>query len=359
MKGTVCRRRAAPRSGWSTSSDIEPAPGGYLTDGGQTLESGRRELRGIVKNYEACRNREPSARACVQQAIAIAGGDDRARATRLLTRLGDVEASEGRWNLARAVWQAAERRGELGAFERARFGIPREDGDPEHVPVSPTVRTIMAAVGGDYLLAVGRNKATTAPWHPWMATVAAAERDARAGDITRMAYYATLRIREHQTRSPGPEPVLRCDESVTGGVTLPPDIRASGWKRPYCSLILDDPTVEARFSEATWGAHGIETAARLLLIQERTSEVPQLLGWSMRDHAWAHRHTEALLAPLWRRNSTAWRSEVIKRAHALDREIPIRSWRRTLLDPKASVTAHRGTTTPGRTRKIQQDEARQ
>ena len=91
-------------------------------DGASARGTNPRSSRPIVKTHAACRSGLR-----VVSAIATKGAQGRARITRLPTRLGDVEASGERRDLARNVRHGAGSRGETGAYERVRPGIAREE----------------------------------------------------------------------------------------------------------------------------------------------------------------------------------------------------------------------------------------
>ena len=89
-------------------------------DGASALGTASRSSRPNVKTHAACR---PGLR--VVSAIATKGAQGRARITRLPTRLGDVEASGDRRDLARNVRHGPGSRDEIGACGRRRFRIRR------------------------------------------------------------------------------------------------------------------------------------------------------------------------------------------------------------------------------------------
>ena len=112
-------------------------------DGASALGTESRSIHLVVKTHAACRSGLR-----VVSAIAAEGAQGRARITRLPTRLGDVERSGRRRDLARNVRHRAGSRGEIGACERVRPGVAREEADPDELAVKPTLRIIPAAAGG-------------------------------------------------------------------------------------------------------------------------------------------------------------------------------------------------------------------
>ena len=112
-------------------------------DGASARGTKPRSSRPIVKTHAACRPGLP-----VVSAIATEGAQGRARITRLPTRLGDVEASGERRDLARNVRHGAGSRGEIGACERASPDVAREEADLDEFAVKPTLHIIPVAAGG-------------------------------------------------------------------------------------------------------------------------------------------------------------------------------------------------------------------
>ena len=111
-------------------------------DGASARGTKPRGSRPIVKTHAACRTGLR-----VVRAIATEGAQGRARITRLPTRLGAVEASGDRRDLARNVRHGAGSRGEIGACERVRPGVACEEADPDELAVKPTLRIIPVAAG--------------------------------------------------------------------------------------------------------------------------------------------------------------------------------------------------------------------
>ena len=103
-------------------------------DGASARGTKPRSSRLIVKTHAACRTGLR-----VVRAIATEGAQGRARNKRLPTRLGDLVGH---------VRQDAGSRGEVGACERVRPGIAREEAGQHQLAVEPTLRIIMVAAGG-------------------------------------------------------------------------------------------------------------------------------------------------------------------------------------------------------------------